>query len=109
MLRATVLGLKRSCSIIFRTCSRVSILTFGSLLITRETVERETPAFRATSSRLVRLPFLTIDLDRWERSHIFYHSECFNTVKLCYTKRSQTKSPFGGMNVTSYAEMTSLG
>src|SRR6185437_12958852 len=54
-LRAEVSGRYLSAAIASCTSLRVASLTFGSLLTTRETVLREVPAMRATSSIVARI------------------------------------------------------
>jgi hypothetical protein len=48
---------------------RVSGLTLASPLITRETVERDTPHLRAMSSRVRGIDYQKVEW-AWERSHI---------------------------------------
>ena len=59
-LRAAVFRRYPSSAMAASTFSRVALLTFGWLLMTRETVWWETPATSATSSRRGILPLLLL-------------------------------------------------
>src|SRR6185312_13378467 len=63
-LRAEVSGRYLSLAIASSTCWRVDSCTFGSSLMTRETVLREVPATRATSLMLAR--FIEVFVDQFQ-------------------------------------------
>src|SRR6185312_5048833 len=64
-LRAEVSGRYLSLAIASSTCWRVDSCTFGSSLMTRETVLREVPATRATSLMLARFIGVVADDVSW--------------------------------------------